>query len=137
MNYKIDHIGIAVRNLKESVDFYVRHFGGRASEVFETKRDGVRVQFVYYDNQRLEFLEPTSPDSSIAKFLETRGPGLHHLCYGVANIEAELFRLKREGFRLIDETPRVGAEGKKIAFIHPKSAGGALIELKEVLLNKN
>lgn len=133
MNYKIDHIGIAVRNLKESVDFYVRHFGGRASEVFESKKDGVRVQFVYYENNRLEFLEPTSPDSPIAKFLETNGPGLHHLCYGVTDINAELSRLKSEGFRLIDEVPRIGAEGKKIAFVHPKSAGGVLIELKETV----
>lgn len=131
MNYKIDHIGIAVRNLKESVDFYVRHFGGQMSEVFESKKEGVRVQFVYYENNRLEFLEPTSPDSPIAKFLESHSPGLHHLCYGVANIEAELTRLKKEGLRLIDETPRIGAEGKKIAFIQPKSSGGVLVELKE------
>lgn len=131
MNYKIDHIGIAVRNLKDSLDFYVQHFGGRASQVFESKKDGVRVQFVSYENNRLEFLEPTSPHSPIAKFLESRGPGLHHLCFGVADIVAELARLKSEGFRLIDEAPRIGAEGKKIAFLHPKSAGGVLIELKE------
>lgn len=132
MSYKIDHIGIAVQNLKESVNFYVRHFGGKASEVFEAKKEGVRVQFVYYENNRLEFLEPTSPDSPIAKFLESHGPGLHHLCYGVADVAAELARLKSEGLRLIDEAPRIGAEGKKIAFIHPKSAGGVLMELKEI-----
>jgi methylmalonyl-CoA epimerase len=134
VNYTIDHIGIAVHNLRESVDFYVRYFGGKASEIFELNKDGIRVQFVYYDNQRLEFLEPTSNDSPIAKFLETRGPGLHHLCYGVADITAELARLKSQGLRLIDEVPRSGAEGKKIAFIHPKSAGGVLIELKETSL---
>ncbi len=131
MNCKIDHIGIAVQDLKESVDFYVRHFGGKASEVFESKNDSVRVQFVIYGNNRLEFLEPTSPDSPIAKFLESHGPGLHHFCYGVADVAAQLARLKSEGFRLIDEAPRIGAEGKKIAFLHPKSAGGVLIELKE------
>jgi len=136
-DYKIDHLGIAVRNLKESVDFYLRHFGGKASEVFESKKDGVRVQFVYYENNRLEFLEPTSADSPIAKFLEAHGPGLHHLCYGVTDIVAELARLKSEGLRLIDDVPRSGAEGKKIAFIHPKSAGGVLIELKEVLGNQS
>ena len=133
MNYKIDHLGVAVQNLYESVAFYLKTFGGRASEVFESKTDGVRVQFVYYDNQRLEFLEPTSPESLIAKFLAAKGPGLHHFCFGVQNIEAELARLKTEGFRLIDEAPRIGAEGKKIAFLYPKSSGGVLIELKETL----
>lgn len=131
MNYKIDHIGIAVENLSVSVAFYLKTFGGRASEIFESKGDKVRVQFIYYDHQRLEFLEATSSQSPIAKFLESKGPGLHHICFGVQNIEAELARLKAEGFRLIDEVPRTGAEGKKIAFLHPKPAGGVLIELKE------
>ena len=131
MNYKIDHIGIAVKNLSETVAFYFKTFGGRASEIFESKSDNVRVQFVYYDYQRLEFLEATSPQSPIAKFLKSKGPGLHHFCFGVQNIEAELARLKAEGFQLIDEVPRIGAEGKKIAFLHPKSSGGVLIELKE------
>ncbi len=131
MNYKIDHLGIAVRNLSETVAFYIKTFGGRASEIFESKSDKVRVQFVYYDHQRLEFLESTSPDSPIAKFLAAKGPGLHHFCFGVQNIVAELARLKAEGFRLIDEIPRTGAEGKKIAFLHPQFSGGVLIELKE------
>ena len=131
MNFKIDHLGIAVENLSETVTFYLKAFGGRASEVFESKADKVRVQFVYYDTQRLEFLEPTSSESPIAKFLAAKGPGLHHLCFGVQNIAVELVRLKEEGYRLIDEVPRIGAEGKKIAFLHPKSSGGVLIELKE------
>lgn len=133
MNYKIDHLGIAVQNLSETVAFYLKTFGGRASEIFESKTDNVRVQFVYYDNQRLEFLEPTSPESPIAKFLAAKGPGLHHFCFGVQNITAELSRLKAEGFRLIDEAPRIGAEGKKIAFLHPKATGGVLIELKQIV----
>lgn len=132
MNYKIDHLGIAVQNLTETVAFYLKSFGGRASEIFESKTDNVRVQFVYYDHQRLEFLEPTSPESPIAKFLASKDPGLHHFCFGVQDIVAELARLKAEGFRLIDEVPRIGAEGKKIAFLHPKSSGGVLIELKEI-----
>ncbi|MCI0330918.1 MAG: methylmalonyl-CoA epimerase [candidate division Zixibacteria bacterium] len=132
MNYKIDHVGIAVQSISETVAFFLKTFGGRASEVFESKTDNVRVQFVYYDHQRLEFLEPTSPDSPIAKFLTAKGPGLHHFCFGIQNVEAELARLKAEGFRLIDQAPRIGAEGKKIAFLHPKSAGGVLIELKEI-----
>jgi methylmalonyl-CoA/ethylmalonyl-CoA epimerase len=131
VNYKIDHLGIAVKNLSETVAFYLKTFGGRTSGIFESKTDNVRVQFVYYDNQCLEFLEPTSPESPIAKFLAAKGPGLHHFCFGVQNIAAELARLKAEGFRLIDEAPRIGAEGKKIAFLHPKSSGGVLIELKE------
>ena len=131
MNYKIDHIGIAVHSISETAAFYLKTFGGRASQVFESKKDGVRVQFVYYENNRLEFLEPTSPESPVAKFLASKGPGLHHFCFGVQNIATELARLKAEGFRLIDEAPRIGAEGKKIAFLHPKSMGGVLIELKE------
>lgn len=130
-NCKIDHVGIVVENLSETVTFYLKTFGGRASEIFESKSDKVRVRFVYYDHQRLEFLEATSPESPIAKFLLAKGPGLHHFCFGVLNIEAELARLKKDGFRLIDEVSRIGAEGKKIAFLHPKSAGGVLIELKE------
>jgi methylmalonyl-CoA epimerase len=131
VNYKIDHFGIAVQNLSETVAFYLKTFGGGVSEIFESKTDNVRVQFIYYDHQRLEFLESTAPQSPIAKFLQSKGPGLHHLCFGVQNIAAELARLKAEGFRLIDEVPRIGAEGKKIAFLHPKSAAGVLIELKE------
>ena len=131
VNYKIDHIGIAVRSISETVAFYLKTFGGRASEVFESKTDKVRVQFIYYDRQRLEFLEPTSPDSPIAKFLSAKGPGLHHFCFGVTDIAAELARLKEEGYWLIDEVPRLGAEGKKIAFLHPKSSAAILIELKE------
>ncbi len=131
MNYKIDHLGIAVHSISETVAFYLKTFGGRASEVFESKTDHVRVQFIYYDHQRLEFLEPTSPESPIAKFLAAKGPGLHHFCFGVTDIQAELARLKKEGYLLIDEIPRIGAEGKKIAFLHPKSSGGVLIELKQ------
>ncbi len=132
MNYKIDHIGIAVKNLSESVTLYLKNFGGRASEIFESKQDFVRVQFVHYGQQGIEFLEATSPESAVAKFLESKGTGLHHLCFGVANIEVELARLKAEGFRLIDHVPRIGAERNKIAFLHPKSAAGVLIELKEI-----
>jgi methylmalonyl-CoA/ethylmalonyl-CoA epimerase len=131
VNYKIDHIGIAVRNLKESVEFYLKNFGGEPSKVFESDADDVLIQFVQYGNQRIELLQPITAYSPITKFLATNGPGLHHFCYGVADIAAELARLKSEGFRLIDEKPRIGAEGKKIAFIHPKSAGGVLIELKQ------
>ncbi|HXF48628.1 MAG TPA: methylmalonyl-CoA epimerase [Verrucomicrobiae bacterium] len=131
MNYKIDHLGIAVRNLKESVEFYLKNFGGEPSRVFESDADSVLIQFVHYGNQRIELLQPITKYSPIARFLEKNGPGLHHLCFGVQNIVTELARLKTEGFRLIDEVPRIGAEGKKIAFLHPKSSGGVLIELKE------
>lgn len=131
MNYKIDHLGIAVRNLKESVEFYLKNFGGEPSKVFESEADSVLIQFVNYNGQRIELLQPITRYSPIVRFLEKNGPGLHHLCFGVRNIVAELARLKAEGFRLIDEAPRIGAEGKKIAFLHPKSSGGVLIELKE------
>jgi methylmalonyl-CoA/ethylmalonyl-CoA epimerase len=101
---------------------------GHTEEVSEQK---VRATFFKIGEGGIELLEPTSPDSTIAKFIEKRGEGVHHLSFEVDDIDAELARLKREGFQLIDEKPRIGADGYRIAFVHPKSTNGVLVEISE------
>ncbi|HOP06161.1 MAG TPA: methylmalonyl-CoA epimerase [candidate division Zixibacteria bacterium] len=129
----LSHIGIAVRRLSEADPQYRLILGCDASHVVEVPDQKVRVAMYEPGGKgtRIELLEPTSPDSPIAKFIEKRGEGLHHICIYVDDIENRLAELKASGARLIDETPRIGAEGGKIAFVHPASAGGVLIELEE------
>jgi methylmalonyl-CoA/ethylmalonyl-CoA epimerase len=128
---KIDHVGIAV----ESVDTWIRYYRDilgltyTGSEVVPEQK--VRVAFLAIGESRIELLEPISPDSPIAGFLEKRGSGIHHISLMVDNIEEALAKHKEAGARLIDEKPRLGAHGMKIAFIHPKASGGVLIELSQ------
>ena len=125
---KIDHVAIAVKNLEEGVKIW-KDFGFEIEyEVVEEQK--VKVAILHIGESRIELLEPMADDSPISKFLEKRGEGLHHLAVNVDNIEQELQRLKSLGYRLIDEKPRKGAGGKKIAFVHPKSAK-VLLELVE------
>ena len=130
----LSHIGIAVRRLSEADPQYRLILGCSASHVVDVPDQKVRVAMYEPDGEgtRVELLEPTSPDSPIAKFIEKRGEGLHHICVYVENIEARLAEMKASGARLIDETPRIGAEGGRIAFVHPASANGVLIELEEL-----
>lgn len=127
----LDHVGIAVTNLNDALDEYGKRFGFtlESREVIATQR--VEVAFIRLPNTLLELLAPTDDDSPLARFLAKRGPGLHHLCYRVDDLEAELARLKATGVELIDATPRLGAHGTRIAFLHPKSMGGVLVELCE------
>ena len=129
----VNHIGIAVRSLAEQRSFYEGVLGAFYEGDEEVAEQRVRVAFYRLgpaDNPvRLELLEPTSDDSPIAKFIEKKGEGLHHIAYTVASIEDRLAALKAEGVRLIDQTPRVGAHGSKIAFLHPKASRGVLTEL--------
>ncbi len=128
---KVDHIGIAVRNLDESLAVY-RDVLGLEFHGFETVAEQkVRVAKLTGGADTIELLEPTDADSPIGKFLEKRGPGIHHVCLAVDDIEKTLERFKEKGLRLIDETPRIGAGGCRIAFVHPASTGGVLIELSE------
>ncbi len=130
---EIDHLGIAISNLEEGVKLY-RDLLGFSLEGYEEVEDQkVKVAILNAGGKapNIELLEPTSQDSPIYKFIEKRGEGIHHIALGVKNIEEMLEHLKREGVRLIDETPRIGAGGKKIAFLHPKSTKGVLIELCE------
>jgi methylmalonyl-CoA/ethylmalonyl-CoA epimerase len=125
----LDHVGVAVPSLEEATAILVPLLGADASPPETVLGHGVRVQFLGAGPARLELLEPTGPDSPIARHLERRGPGVHHLAYRVADLEATLRRLESDGVRLVDRTPRPGAGGHMVAFLHPRSAGGVLIEL--------
>jgi len=128
---RLDHIAIAVVNLEESLKFYQEQFGLTCLDIEVVEEQGVRVAKLDCGNTHIELLEPLSPDSPVGKFLSQRGPGLHHICVGVSDICRELSNLKEKGARLIDQEPKIGAGGAQIAFVHPKSTGGVLIELSE------
>ncbi len=124
----IDHLGIAVHSIEEASPLYRDVLGLTAGGTEEIPDQKVRVAFFQIGEVRIELLEPTSDDSPIARFLKRRGPGLHHIAYRVENLPATLVALKVAGVQLIDEAPRDGAHGMKIAFVHPKSTGGVLTE---------
>jgi len=126
---KINHLGIATKEIDEALKFWENALGleNVHTEIVEDQK--VRVAMLPIGESRIELLEPTSDDSPISNFLEKRGGGIHHIAVEVENIEEALAKLKREGARLIDETPRIGAEGCFVAFVHPASAGGVLLEL--------
>jgi len=126
---RIAHIGIAVRGLEDSVSFY-RDVLGLADVPLE-HADGAKIAGLAAGPSLVELLEAESPESPIAKFVAKRGPGIHHVCFSVDDLDATLERCRTFGIRLIDETPRTGAEGKRIAFLHPSSTSGVLVELTE------
>jgi len=126
---KIDHLGIAVPSLAEAVPLW-EALGFAVEAVHDVPTERVKTAFLAIGESHLELLEPTDPDSVIAKFLERRS-GIHHVCVLVADIEKALADLKSKGVRLVDEKPRPGAGGCRVAFVHPKAAGGVLVELKE------
>jgi methylmalonyl-CoA/ethylmalonyl-CoA epimerase len=127
---KIDHVGIAVKSLEEAVKTY-KLLGFEVEEVEEVAEQKVRVAMLPAGESRIELLEATSEDSAIAKFIAGRGEGIHHIAVNVENIEKALQKAKDAGLRLIDEKPRIGAGGKKVAFVHPKSTHGVLLEFVE------
>lgn len=131
MRAVLDHVGIAVSDLPASLAFFLEHLGLHLEASEEIRSQRVRAHFIGTGQSTLELLEATAPDSPIAKFLGTRGPGLHHVALRVENILAALAHLKSRGVRLIDETPRPGAEGALVAFIHPSASHGVLVELKQ------
>src|SRR5215203_1179684 len=126
---KINHLGIATRGIEEALKFWEDALGLENVHTETVEDQKVRVAMLPVGESRIELLEPTSEDSPISKFLEKRGGGIHHIAVGVEDIEAALAKLKRAGARLIDETPRIGAEGCLVAFVHPASSGGVLLEL--------
>ncbi|MGE0455470.1 MAG: methylmalonyl-CoA epimerase [Vicinamibacteria bacterium] len=126
---KIDHLGIAVKGLDEAVAAW-KALGFEVEGVHEVPSEKVRTAFLPIGESHLELLEPTDDSSVIAKFLEKRS-GLHHVCFLVDDLDAALAELKASGVRLIDQAPRAGAGGCRVAFVHPKAAGGVLVELKE------
>ena len=127
----LDHVGIAVASLDEALPTFESITGGKGYGRERVESQGVEVVFVGTGVGKLELLAPTRDDSAVAKFLARRGPGMHHLCYRVHGVSEALDEFRALGYRLIDEAPRPGAAGHVVAFLHPKSTGGVLIELVE------
>jgi methylmalonyl-CoA/ethylmalonyl-CoA epimerase len=126
---KIEHLGIAVSNLQESITVFEKLLNTTCYKTEEVTSEGVRTAFFRLGDSKIELLEATNPDSPIAKFLAKQGGGIHHIAFEVENIEEELVRLKSLDFVLIHEIPKRGADNKRIAFLHPKSTNGVLVEL--------
>ena len=128
---KIDHIGVAVKNLNEAMKLYRESLGLEIEGTEEVKEQRVKVAFIPVGETRIELIESTDPNGIIAKFIERRGEGIHHIALEVDHIEGVLQKLKEKGVQLIDEKPRIGVHKMKIAFLHPRSTNGVLLELCE------
>ena len=128
---KLTHVGIAVKNLEDSIKTFSKLFQSGTAGTESVPDQKVKLAFFHIGDTSIELTQATSPDSPIAKFIEKRGEGVHHLSFEVEDIKAEIARLKAEGFQLIDETPRLGAGGYWIAFIHPESTNGVLVEISQ------
>jgi methylmalonyl-CoA/ethylmalonyl-CoA epimerase len=126
---KIEHIGIAVSNLEKASLTYEKLFGATAYKEEEVASEGVKTAFFISGPNKIELLEATNPESPIAKFIAKKGEGIHHIAFDVDDIVAEMERLKNEGFIVLNEIPKKGADNKLVAFLHPKSTNGVLIEL--------
>ncbi|MEW6488914.1 MAG: methylmalonyl-CoA epimerase [Thermodesulfobacteriota bacterium] len=130
MPNKINHIGIAVPDIEAAAKFYIEHLGLQLGGMEEVPDQKVKVAFLPIGEVRLELVQPTSPESPVAKFLEKNGgAGFHHIAYQVEDAAAEVERLKSAGVKMVDEKPRTGAHNTRIAFVHPKASGGVLTEL--------
>ncbi|UCD70974.1 MAG: methylmalonyl-CoA epimerase [Syntrophobacterales bacterium] len=129
---RIDHIAIAVNDIDEAVTFYTDVLKLDLSGVEVVTEQKTKVGFFKIGESNIELIQPASDDSPLVKFLETKGPGIHHICLEVDDIQREVEELKKRGARMIDENPRPGAHNTRVAFIHPKSSGGVLIELNQL-----
>ena len=128
---KVDHIGIAVKNIEESLKYYIDTLGLTVMAIEEVASQGVKVAFIDAHNVKIELLEPMSETSPIAKFIEKRGEGVHHIAFGVTDIRSRMKELEEKGVRLLSDEPKPGAGGAEVAFLHPKSSYGVLYELCE------
>ncbi|MBZ4037308.1 methylmalonyl-CoA epimerase [Flavobacterium sp. 17A] len=126
---KIEHIGIAVKNMDDANVLFEKMLGVPSYKMEAVESEGVLTSFFQTGNNKIELLVATNPESPIAKFLEKKGEGIHHIAFDVDNIEAEIIRLKNEGFVLINEVPKKGADNKWVVFLHPKNTNGVLVEL--------
>ncbi len=131
---KIEHIGIAIKNLEEANDLYAKLLGTAHYKIEEVASENVRTSFFKSGPNKVELLEATHPDSPIAKFIDKKGEGIHHIAFAVNDINAEIKRLKAEGFVILNETPKKGADNKWVTFIHPKTTSGVLIELCQEII---
>ena len=129
MDYKVDHIGIAVNHLKTSIPLYERLLGVSCYKTEQVSSESVDTAFFLQNGAKVELVASTDPDGVIAKFIGKKGEGLHHIAFEVPDILAEMERLKKEGFTLLNEVPKLGADNKLVCFVHPKDAGGVLIEI--------
>jgi len=130
---RLDHVAIVVRDIEETLAFYRDILGLELADIKEEPYQAVRVAFLPVGESEIELVEPTTADSGVARFLQKRGEGLHHICLEVEDIEEALATLAAQGVRLIDEKPRVGGGGRRFAFVHPKSAHGVLLELIQAI----
>jgi methylmalonyl-CoA/ethylmalonyl-CoA epimerase len=126
---KIEHLGIAVRDIKAANELFAKLLGKAPYKEESVESEGVRTSFFQVGETKVELLEATRSDSPVAKFLDKRGEGIHHIAFDVADIYAEMERLKGEGFEILHETPKKGADNKLIVFLHPRSTNGVLVEL--------
>lgn len=126
---KIEHIGIAVKDLELAIALYEKLLGVKCYKIEAVESEGVRTAFFLKDASKIELVASEKPDSAIAKYIEKKGEGMHHIAYDVDDIEAEMQRLLNEGFTLISDAPKKGADNKLVCFLHPKSSGGVLVEL--------
>lgn len=130
---KIEHIGIAVKDINVSIPIYEKLLGSKCYKLEEVESEGVKTAFFRVGESKIELLEATSNDSPIAKFILKKGEGIHHISFEVTDIEEEIKRLEKDGFELINKTTKEGADNKIIAFLHPKSTSGVLVELCQEL----
>jgi methylmalonyl-CoA/ethylmalonyl-CoA epimerase len=128
---RLTHIGIAVKSIEKSSELFANLFGKNTGHIEEVADQKVKATFFNIGDSGIELLEPTSPDSTIARFIEKWGEGVHHLSFEVDDIDKEITRLRKKGFEMIDEKPRAGADDCRIAFLHPKSTNGVLIEISQ------
>jgi len=132
---KIEHIGIAVKNLEEGNNIYKQLLGKSHYKIEEVLSENVKTSFFKVGPNKIELLEATSPDSAIAKFIEKRGEGIHHIAFAVKDIKKEMKRLEKQGFRLLNKEPKRGADNKLVCFVHPKSSNGVLVELCQEIVS--
>ncbi len=126
---KIEHLGIAVKDLEKSKLLFSKLLGNTSYKTEEVESEGVKTEFFMIGESKIELLEATNENSAITKYLEKKSEGIHHIAFAVDNIEEEIKRLKSEGFEILNETPKKGADNKLVAFLHPKSTNGVLVEL--------
>ena len=132
---KLEHLGIAVKDLQASNELFKSLLGKSHYKIEEVASEHVKTSFFQTGDSKIELLEASSPDSAIAKFIEKRGEGIHHVAFEVEDIYAEMERLEKEGFRLLNKEPKRGADNKLVCFVHPKTANGVLVELCQTIKN--
>lgn len=134
---KIEHIGIAVSNIEDANNIYKSLLGYSHYKTEIVESEGVNTSFFICGESKIELLEATNPESPVAKFIDKRGEGIHHIAFSVSDIKAEIKRLKKEGFIVLNDEPRRGADNKWVVFLHPKSSKGVLVELCQEINNSN